>query len=559
VDWTTACLDWEDRIRAGQSLVPFAPLFPDEAAAALAILRQLKLVDVAGSPTMGEACRDWVFDFAAAIFGAYDPQTGRRLIQEFLLLVSKKNSKSTIAAGIMLTALMRNWRLSGEFIILAPTIEIAKNSFGPASDMVRHDPELAEFLKIQEHIRTITHRLTGATLKMVAADDQTVSGKKAIGVLVDELWLFGKQPNAEGMLNEATGGLASRPEGFVISLTTQSDDPPAGVFLQKLNYFRGVRDGRITDKRSLGVLYEFPPAMIAAGLHRDPKNFYITNPNLGRSVDREFLEVKFEKAVQTGEESVRGFLAKHLNVEIGLALRSDRWAGADHWEAAADDDLTLTSLIERSELIVVGIDGGGLDDLLGLCVLGRERETRDWLCWNRAWAHNSVLERRKSEAARLKDLEAAGELVLVADLPEDLDHLADIVERIFHSGLLGGIAVDPAGIGAIVEMIAARGISADPEAKAIIGIPQGWKLSGAIKTAERKLAEHTLWHAGQKLMNWCVGNARVEPKGNAVTITKQASGKGKIDPLVATLIAIALMSTNPAPLECHDGVLLSFV
>jgi phage terminase large subunit-like protein len=78
------------------------------------------------------------------------------------------------------------------------------------------------------------------------------------------------------------------------------------------------------------------------------------------------------------------------------------------------------------------------------------------------------------------------------------------------------------------------------------GISQGWRLTGAIKTAERKLADGSPRHSGQRLMSWAVANARVEPKGNAIIITKQASGTAKIDPLMAAFNAVAWMSANPA-------------
>ncbi|EFK2708099.1 terminase [Escherichia coli] len=98
-------------------------------------------------------------------------------------------------------------------------------------------------------------------------------------------------------------------------------------------------------------------------------------------------------------------------------------------------------------------------------------------------------------------------------------------------------------MGQILDSLAEAGI---PDG-IVVGISQGWKLGGAIKTTERKLAEGVLVHGGQPLMAWCVGNARVEPKGNAILITKQASGRGKIDPLMALFNAVSLMSLNPEP------------
>lgn len=545
-EWSTACHDWEARIVAGRPLTPCPPLYPDQAAAAWAIFSELRMVDAPGSPKMGEVVKPWVREFVEAIFGAYNPETGRRLIKEFMLLISKKNGKSTIAAGIMITALLLNWRLEGEYIVLAPTKEVADNSYKPMAAMIRADDELAVLLKVQDHIRTITHLTTNATLKVVAADGETVSGKKAIGVFVDELWLFGKNPRADAMLLEATGGLASRPEGFVIFATTQSDDPPAGAFLSRLLYARGVRDGRIHDPAFYPVLYEFPEHMLKAGAHREVANAYVTNPNMGTSVDEEFIERGFRQAQEKGEVEFRGFLAKHLNVQIGLALMSNRWPGADFWEQQGlRPALTLEDLLARSEVATVGIDGGGLDDLLGLAVIGRERETRRWLLWTRAWAHPSVMERRKIEAARFEDFAKQGDLVLVERIGEDVEQVAAAVLQVEQSGLLDKVGADSAGIGAILDAMVEAGV---PQEK-IVAISQGWRLGGAIKTTERKLAEGVIEHGGQPMMAWCVGNAKVEPRGNAILITKQASGSAKIDPLMATFDAVSLMELNP-PAQC---------
>lgn len=540
--WSTACPDWEKRIVNRESLIPFKPLFPEQAKRALDIFKSLKMVDVLGQPTFGEACAPWVFDFVAAIFGAYDENTGKQLINEFFLLISKKNGKSTIAAAIMITALILNMRHSAELLILAPTKEVADNSYKPASDIVKASPELSRFLKTSDHIREIKHLNTNATLKVVAAENDTVTGKKASFVLIDELWLFGKKEKADNMLKEATGGLVSRPEGFVIYLSTHSDNPPAGVFKKKLEEFRNIRDGVVVNNRALGVLYEFPKRFLQNEDYLAPENFYITNPSLGYSVDAEDLLSKLNK--ETDEQGRRVFLAKHLNVEIGQAQRGDRWVGTEFWQRQTDETLTYDSLMERSEVVVVGIDGGGLDDLYGLSLIGRDKHTKHWLSWSHAWAHESVLQRRKSIATVLLDFESDGDLTIVTDSLNDISQIVEIINDVKARGLLACVAVDPAGLGELIENLAELDIT--PENKQLIGVPQGFGMMNAIKTTERKVAGGTFWHSKSAMMDWCVANLKIEPTATAIRATKQNAGDAKIDPAMAMFDAATVMSRNPS-------------
>jgi phage terminase large subunit-like protein len=571
--WSTACPDWEERIVERRSLVPFAPLFPDYAAKALDVFKSLRMVDVQGRPTFGEACEPFVFDFVAAIFGAYDAHSGQRLISEFLLLISKKNGKSTIAAGIMLTALILNWRELAELLILAPTKEIADNSYKPAAAMIRADDKLTLKLKPVDHLRTIKHLVTNAELKVVAADSEIVGGKKAGFVLVDELWLFGKKPHAEAMLEEATGGLASRPEGFVVYLTTHSDEPPAGVFRDKLDYFRGVRDGEIDDPATFGMLYEWPEAMLEEQAYMRSENFYVTNPNLGRSVTESFIAAKLRKAAGGEDDpdgdtgSIQVVLAKYLNVEIGLRLRRDRWRGADYWAAASKPEAcgTLDALLARCEVVVVGGDGGGLDDLYGLCVAGRERGTDRWLYWFKAWCWPEVLKRRKQIAELLRGFAKDGDLVIcdeaveapdsesedpddeaaAYELPQDIREIVAIVEQVRASGLLpekAAIGLDAAMATDLVDALDRLDL---PEGQ-VVAIGQGYRLMSAIVGLARKLKFGGAAHSGARMMSWCVSNAKEEKGRQSVMINKYAAGSAKIDPLMAAFNATKLLETKPA-------------
>lgn len=540
--WDLSCPSWAERLRAGQSLVPDLPLNKMIGDRAVAVFNKLRLADVPGTPTMAQAGGDWFRDIVRALYGSLDVVTRERAIRELFLLVPKKNSKTTNGALLMLTALLLNERPNASLIMTAPVQDVAQLAFDAAAGAIELDDVLKRKLHVREHLKTIVHRETGAELQIMSFDPAALTGQKPVAALIDELHVVAKMTKAASAIRQLRGGMLPYPEAFMAFITTQSEEAPAGVFRAELQKARAIRDGR-QDGVMLPVLYEFPEEMQRSKTKdwKDPANWPMVTPNAGRSISIARLIQEMHTAESTSEEELRAWASQHLNVEIGMALHIDGWAGAKFWEDLGDKMLTLDEVIRRSEVITIGVDGGGLDDLLGLSVLGREAVTNKWLHWGHAWADPIVLERRKSEAELFKDFAKDGDLTIIETRGDDVIEVADVVERVEESGLLDRIGVDPAGIGAIVDEIMDRKI----EHERIVGIPQGWRLVGSIKTAERKLAANGMTHGASRMMAWSVGNAKAETKGNAITITKQVSGVAKIDPFLAFLNSAALMSMNP--------------
>ena len=161
-------------------------------------------------------------DIVRVIFGSLDDE-GVRHVPEVFALVGKKNSKTTSGAGLMVTALLMNEVPWAEFLFIGPTQET--------------------FVKVKTF------------------DMKVMTGSKPIGVLIDELHVMGSIHYAARVVGQIRGALESKKNSFLLIITTQSDEPPAGVFRAELQYARGVRAGRIVESRMLPLLYEFPEAM----------------------------------------------------------------------------------------------------------------------------------------------------------------------------------------------------------------------------------------------------------------------------------------------------------
>ncbi len=550
--WDLSCPDWWQRLNEGRPLVrETLPIDVEAAARAVNAFRLLRLADVEGTPTLADAGGPWFEAIVAALFGSWDPVARERWIREIFLLVPKKNSKTTNGALLMLIALLLNRRPHAPFCLTAPMQDTADEAFEAIVGAIDLDPVLRKKIHVRDHLKTLVHRETEASLEIITFDYKALTGRKFVGTLLDELHVIGRMANASKAIRQIRGGMVPFPEAFLVTITTQSDGQPAGVFRSELKKARDIRDGKIRNGRTLPVLYEFPNEIQRARKPeergkegwRNPALWHLVNPNVGRSITVPRLQELLAEA--TDEEELRGAASQHLNVEIGTGVNVDGWTGAEYWDLCAEAERveSLEALLEVSEVVTIGLDGGGLDDLLGLAVLGRRATDKKWLHWGRGFCHPIVLERRKEEADRLRSFEEEGDLVIVDDVGDDAEGVADVVEQCERSGLLDNVGMDPAGVGAIADAIEARGIKRER----IIGIPQGWRLAGAIKSTERKLAGGSFVHQGSAFMQWTIGNAKIEQRANAILVSKAASGVGKIDPVIALFNAAALMTLNPKP------------
>lgn len=542
-----ACPDWWDRIQAGQIPMADVPLNEAKAAKALAFFNRLRLPDVPGTPSLAEACGEWFRDILCAFLASEDPDTKQRLVWELLCMVPKKNSKTTYVAALGLTALFMEDAPNRQMLLVAPSQNISERCFNQAQGMIRLDSRLDAIFKVQDHLKCITRRKTGTALDVKTFDTSIVTGEIPILTIIDEVHELGKKAKAAAVMQQIRGGGITMQGGQVLMITTQSDEPPAGIWATELKKARAIRDGKGGKSPiMLPVLYEFPvDKQRDQEFWRDMRNWKYLLPNLGRSIDPQRLADDYDNNGKVSKEAEQIWTSQHLNIEIGVGIGGDGWSGAPHWESCIDAKIAnLDDLLRRCEVCTIGIDWGGADDLAALYVIGREKHTKRWLGWGQAWARATVFEQRKGIAHLLRQFEECGDLIVAASGEDQAASAAAVCKKVYEAGLLpatGGIGLDSAGVALLIDALEEAGLE-DPIVQAVT---QGWKLQTAVSSVPLKLEDRRFLHGGQPIMAWAVGNAKQTLRGSNYVVTKEVSGAAKIDPLMALFNAAMLMFLNP--------------
>ena len=566
-----AILDWRERIREGRSLIPIEELNLDHELAeeALDRFKNFRLMDVAGTPRIGEVAAPFIYDIVRTVFGSYNPETNTRSIRHIYVQIPKKNSKTTYGALIMLLQLLINQTYGQKLVMVAPSSAIAHEGFDQARNAVDQDRHLRAMFKCRkgQHDASIYYEDTNSTLQLQSLTAGGLTGIKALATMVDETHQCARsRSEAANIFTQLKGSLMTRLEGFMMQFTTQSPDWPVGIFKAEMETARAIRDGVIERDDYLPVIYEFDEEIIENGWWKNPRLWELINPNLNRSVSLKALKEQYREERSKGPQDEAIWCSQYLNMEVGgkSGLGRSGWEVANKFWDAAKADFTLADMIEQCSVITVGLDLGGLRSLLGLAFLGRRIPTEEgddpdqWMLWSRAWCTDIAWQRNKKYVDAYQGFRDDGDLVVYPDdhfelIYRDISELiVQVLPKLPHEGR--GIALDKAGYSGFEEVLEAYGVNKEHTRV----VKQGAYLEPQIEEVERKLVKGNLKYAQSNMLSWMIQAVDIILKGGRQAVERD-SLHGNHDCILAMLDAAALMMEIPArisdaPLIYHPAL-----
>lgn len=198
--------------------VDFATDGPRVAAWLETYCRHTKGTQFAGQPLVLE---EWQRDYVNELFRLDDQ--GRRVYASSLLLLPRKNGKSTLASGLGLYMLCADGEASPEVYLAANSKEQAGAVFRQMRDTVQTGPLMDWITPMRAHLEAPDCM---GTARVVSADSRLQHGTNPSTAIVDEYW----GARSEELLEAFESGTSAReqPLTLIISTVGHEKDSPLG-------------------------------------------------------------------------------------------------------------------------------------------------------------------------------------------------------------------------------------------------------------------------------------------------------------------------------------------
>jgi phage terminase large subunit-like protein len=248
----------------------------------------------------------WQKALIAAAFGFIDKNTRLRKYTEVLLIVARKNGKSTLSAAVGLYLMIADGEPGAEIYAVATKEDQAKIIWKEAKRMVKKSPALNKRIKCLVKEIVGLGKYEDSFFKPVGSDSDTLDGLNVHGACMDEIHAW-KDKNLYDVIYD---GMTAREQPMLFETTTAGTVREL-VYDEKYDYASKVIDGLegFEDERLLPIIYELD----SRDEWTKPECWEKANPGLGTIKDRQKLAEKVEKAKRV-PSLVSNLLTKDFDV-----------------------------------------------------------------------------------------------------------------------------------------------------------------------------------------------------------------------------------------------------
>jgi phage terminase large subunit-like protein len=467
----------------------------------------------------------WQKAFLAAMFGFVHRIDGNRKYREALLVVARKNGKSTIASGIALYLQVGDGEAGAEVVAVATKRDQAKLVWLESKRMVKKSPALLK--RIKPLVAELVSDWNDSSFKPLGADSETLDGLNVHGAMMDEIHAW-KDRNLYDVIVDGT---SAREQPLIVMITTAGTVREA---VYDLKYEEAVKvlngyddaDG-YRDDRFLPIIYELDDR----SEWTEPNAWVKANPGLGTIKQIDQLQTKVNKA-KANSMLVKNLLTKDFNIPD---TSSEAWLTFEEINNTAIFDINEI----RNTYAIGGVDLSSTTDLsCATLIIMKPNDDKKYII-QQYFLPADLIDQRVKEDRIPYDLWAdRGLLTLCEGNKVDYSDVTRWFQKVYDEYDIRPVWIgyDPWNSKYWVDEMISCGFQMEVVRQGAQTLSQPMKEMGADLSAKR------INYNNNPILKWCLTNTSVKRDDNDnIRPIKGQHQRARIDGAVSLIIAYTVL------------------
>lgn len=471
----------------------------------------------------------WQKALVTAIFGIVSKVDGTRKHREVILVIARKNGKSTLSSAIGLYMQIADGEPGAEVYAVATRKDQAKVIWLEARRMVRKSSALNK--RIKTLVGELNSDLNDSFFRPLGSDSDGLDGLNVHCGTLDEIHAW-KDKNLYDVIVDGT---TARDEPLIF-ITTTAGTVREAVFDMKYeeceNIIKGYDDGIYQDERVLPIIYELDNRKEWL----DPECWMKANPGLGTIKKIEQLETKVNKA-KANAILVKNLLCKDFNIR---ETSSEAWLTFEQLNNQTKFDIGKL----KPKYAIGGADLSSTTDLTNATIIFMLPGDPNIYVEQMYWLPEDLLEQRVEQDGIPYDLWIdAG---WMRTTPGNKVHYKYVTEWFLEIRNELDIYIPWVGYDAWSAEYWVDEMKNNFGAEAMEPIIQGKRtLSGPMKSLGADLEANKIIYNNNPILKWCLSNTIIDiDKNDNIQPSKGKNQRKRIDGLAGLLDAYVCLERH---------------